>query len=168
MSEESTAGEQSNDGGNNSGFTPPATQDELNRIVAERVARERGKYADYNDLKAKAAKFDEIDAQSKSEVEKATEKAAAIERERDQAQARLNRLEVALEKGLSPSQAKRLVGDTREELEADADELLKDLGDSNKPRSPKPDPNQGRSGAGGPKSTADSFAEFFRNSLPER
>jgi len=157
MSEESAAPEQSNDGGNNSGFTPPATQDELNRIVAERVARERGKYADYNDLKAKAAKFDEIDAQSKSEVEKATEKAAATERERDQAQARLNRLEVALEKGLSPSQAKRLVGDTREELEADAGELLKDLGDSNKPRPPKPDPSQGRSGSGAA-STAEQFA----------
>ena len=157
MSEENTAPEQSNDGGNNSGFTPPATQEELNRIISERVARERAKTADYADLKAKAAKFDEIDAQSKSAVEKATERAAAIERERDQAQARLNRLEVALEKGLSPSQAKRLVGDTREELEADADELLKDLGDSNKPRTPKPDPNQGRSGSG-TASTADQFA----------
>lgn len=164
MSEESTATEQSNDGGNNSGFTPPATQDELNRIVAERVARERGKYADYNDLKAKAAKFDEIDAQSKSEVEKATEKAAAIERERDQAQARLDRLEVALEKGLSPSQAKRLVGNTREELVADADELLKDLGDSNKPRTPKPDPNQGRTGTG-PATTADQFAAAIEGSF---
>lgn len=40
--------------------------------------------------------------------------------------------------------------------------------DEGKPRAPKPDANQGRSGAGGPKSTADSFAEFFRNSLPER
>lgn len=157
MSEESTADEQSNDGGNNSGFTPPATQDELNRIIAERVTRERAKYGDYNDLKAKAARFDELDAQNKSEVEKATERAAAIERERDEATARLNRLEVALEKGLSTSQAKRLVGSTREELEADADELLKDLGDSNKPRPPKPDANQGRSG-GGTASTADQFA----------
>ena len=40
--------------------------------------------------------------------------------------------------------------------------------DDGKPRAPKPDANQGRSGAGGPKSTADSFAEFFRNNLPER
>jgi hypothetical protein len=38
----------------------------------------------------------------------------------------------------------------------------------NATRSPRPDANQGRSGAGGPKSTADSFAEFFRNNLPER
>ena len=158
MSEESTAPEQSNDGGNdNSGFTPPATQAELNKIISERVARERAKTADYADLKAKAARFDEIEQASKSEIEKVAEKATAVERERDQAQSRLNRLEVALEKGLSPSQAKRLVGDTREELEADADELLKDLGDSNKPRTPKPDPYQGRSG-GGTASTADQFA----------
>ena len=34
---------------------------------------------------------------------------------------------VALDKKLTPSQAKRLVGSTREELEADADELLADL-----------------------------------------
>ena len=42
------------------------------------------------------------------------------------------------------------------------------LKDDGKPRSPRPDANQGRSGAGGPKSTADSFAEFFRNNLSER
>lgn len=40
--------------------------------------------------------------------------------------------------------------------------------DDGKPRAPKPDANQGRSGSKGPKTTADSFADFFRNSLPER
>jgi hypothetical protein len=155
MSEESTAPEQSNEGGN--GWTPPASQEELNRIITERIARERSKFGDYNDLKAKAAKFDEIEQASRSDVEKAAERAAAAERDRDDARGRLDRLEVALEKGLTPSQAKRLVGSTREELEADADELLKDLGDASKPRSPKPDPNQGRSGAGSA-SNADLFA----------
>src|SRR5690606_37889324 len=42
------------------------------------------------------------------------------------------------------------------------------LRDDGKPRAPRPDATQGRSGAKGPKSTADSFAEFFRNQLPER
>lgn len=51
-------------------YTPPATQDDLNRIVEQRLARERGKYADYDDLKAKAAKFDEADQASKSEMQK--------------------------------------------------------------------------------------------------
>lgn len=157
MSEENAAPEQSNDGGNTSGFTPPATQDELNKIIADRVSRERAKYGDYKDLQAKAAKFDEIEQASRSDIEKASERAAAAERERDDARGRLDRLEVALEKGLTPSQAKRLVGSTREELEADADDLLKDLGDSQKPRSPRPDPNQGRSGNGAA-STAEQFA----------
>jgi hypothetical protein len=40
--------------------------------------------------------------------------------------------------------------------------------DDGKPRTPRPDANQGRSGAAGPKSTADSFADFFRNNLSER
>ena len=48
----------------------------MDKIVSERIARERGKFADYNDLKAKAAKFDEIEAQNATELEKATKKAA--------------------------------------------------------------------------------------------
>lgn len=165
MSEEQNAPEQqSNDGGNDSGYTPPATQAELNKIISERVAREKAKVADYNDLKAKAAKFDEIDAQNKSEAEKASERITAAETRATSAERRADRLEVALDKGLTPSQAKRLVGETREELEADADQLLKDLGDSAKPRSPKPDPNQGRTGSG-PASTADQFAAAIEGSF---
>ena len=39
------------------------TQDEVNAIVAERLSRERAKYADYNDLKAKADQCDAVQAQ---------------------------------------------------------------------------------------------------------
>ena len=39
------------------------TQDEVNAIVAERLSRERAKYADYNDLKAKAEQCDAVQAQ---------------------------------------------------------------------------------------------------------
>lgn len=61
------------------------------------------------------------------------------------------RAEVAHEKGLTAGQAKRLVGATREELAADADELLKEFkpaGDGNGRRngSPRPDPSQGSRG----------------------
>ena len=35
------------------------TQDEVNAIVADRLTRERAKYADYDDLKAKAGRVDE-------------------------------------------------------------------------------------------------------------
>lgn len=49
------------------------SQEDVNKIVEERLARERGKFADYDDLKAKAAQFDEANA---TEVERAV--AAAV------------------------------------------------------------------------------------------
>lgn len=58
----------------------------VDRIVQERVARVKATPpADYEDLKAKASKLDELEAQSKSELDKALERAAALERERDEA-----------------------------------------------------------------------------------
>ena len=38
------------------------TQDEVNAIVADRLTRERAKYADYDDLKGKAGRADEADS----------------------------------------------------------------------------------------------------------
>ena len=67
--------EQPNDGGN-SGFTPPATQQELNRIISERVSRERAKFGDYEDLKGKAARLAEIEAANLTEAEKVAQKLA--------------------------------------------------------------------------------------------
>ena len=60
------------------------------------------------------------------------------------------RAEVAHEKGLTADQAKRLVGTTREELAADADELLKVFapaeGGNGRRNAPRPDPSQGPRG----------------------
>ncbi|HKY57669.1 MAG TPA: hypothetical protein VJL80_06500 [Aeromicrobium sp.] len=121
------------------------TQADVDRIVTERLKREReatkAKYADYDDLKAKAGTATTLE-----------ERVAEIERQSKESEARALRAEVANAKGLTPTQAKRLVGNTKEELEADADELLKDIGAQKKqgnhvPRegnNPKPgdDPNR--------------------------
>lgn len=56
--------------GGNSTFTPPSSQDELDRIVSKRLERERSKYADYDDLKAKAQQFDQMSEQNKTELQK--------------------------------------------------------------------------------------------------
>ena len=74
---------------------PPAadktfTQTELDRIVQDRVARARP--ADYDDLKAKATKFDEIDAANKSELEKAQEAARKASEERDTARSEVQEM----------------------------------------------------------------------------
>jgi hypothetical protein len=52
------------------------------------------------------------------------ERLAQLERDKAESDARALRAEVAAAKGLTPAQATRLDGATREELEADADELL--------------------------------------------
>ena len=62
-----------------SDFKPITTQQDLNRIVSERLSRERAKYSDYESLKAKAAKFDEAEEASKTELEKAQSRAEKAE-----------------------------------------------------------------------------------------
>lgn len=81
---------------------------------------------------AEAEKFrlrvKEFEDRDKSEAEKAAEEAAELKKALTDAEARAVRFELALNHGLSASQARRLVGDSREELEADAEELVRDLG----------------------------------------
>jgi len=108
-------------------WTPPATEEEFEKILGNRVYRERAKYADYEDFKAKATEFDKAQEASKSDIEKASARAEKAEKELEAVRLESVRSSVALAKSLTPTQAKRLVGTTREELEADADELLADL-----------------------------------------
>jgi hypothetical protein len=58
-------------------YTPPATQDDLNRIIESRLAREREKFKDYDDLKAAKGKYDEHLESQKTEQQKAVDAARA-------------------------------------------------------------------------------------------
>jgi hypothetical protein len=69
-------------------------------------------------------KLKEFEDRDKSDLEKLTEERDAEKRRADQSDLRAVKLEIAAEKGLTPAQAKRLVGETRDELESDAQELL--------------------------------------------
>jgi translation initiation factor IF-2 len=73
------------------------------------------------DLEAKVKQYEDA---SKSEQEKLDERASGAESRASTAEADAARLRVALRKGLTETQAKRLVGDDEEALEKDADELL--------------------------------------------
>lgn len=114
---------------------------ELEAIVEKRLARERGKYSDYDELKAKAGKFDELEAKNKGAEQQLTEKATAAEQRAAAAELNLARMEVAAEKGLTPTQAKRLVGTNKEELASDADASIED-GTFKVADGPKPPPGQ--------------------------
>ncbi len=80
------------------------TQAELDSIVKDRLHKESAKFADYEDLKAKAKKLDEMEEANKSEIQKATEKANALQAQLDQLQKaesiRKIREKVASEKGV--------------------------------------------------------------------
>jgi hypothetical protein len=126
MAEENEGGKTAEEGAENE-FKPITSQEDLDKLIGARINKVKSQFADYDDIKTKAAEFDKAQEASKTELEKAAERAAQAERERDELRLAHARAEVALAKGLTPTQAKRLVGTTKDELEADADELLADL-----------------------------------------
>ncbi len=105
-------------------FEPITSQDQLDKIIGDRLARQRSKFADYDELKAKAAKFDEAEEASKSELEKALARAEKAEQLAREAEMRDLRMQVAAEKGLSVAQAQWLQGQDKQELLTNADQLL--------------------------------------------
>lgn len=154
MSEENDPGTGGSDNGGD-GFKAITSQSDLDRIIGERVGRERSKFADYDDLKKKAAAFDEAENKNKTELQKALEERDAAITERDKLSASQLRLEVGASKGLTPAQARRLVGSTKEELEADADAFLADIGQVKKPAPKAAALKSGSSGKGDSGATTD-------------
>lgn len=104
------------------------TQDQVNDLIAREKGSIQRKYADYEDVKSKASKFDELEAATKSDIERVSGERDSFKTQADQAGAENLRLRVALEKGLPRQLIDRLQGGTKEEMESDADELLKLVG----------------------------------------
>ncbi|MET9953515.1 hypothetical protein ABZ135_18460 [Streptomyces sp. NPDC006339] len=102
------------------------TEERAARRAAEQARKELE--ARLKELEPLAAKAQQLEDAKKSEAEKLTEKLTAAEKRALAAEEKALRLEVATAKGLTPAQAKRLVGSTKDELEADADELLASFG----------------------------------------
>lgn len=137
-------------GAEDKSFKVIESQDDLDRIVQQRLARERAKFADYDDLKTKASQFDELQESQKSEAQRQQERAAQLEREATESKLAAARLEVALEKGLTAVQARRLVGTSKEELASDADELLASFKTTDDSSTPPRRPQERLTGGGDP------------------
>lgn len=101
------------------------TQEELNAILQKRLGEQAAKFRDYEDLKAKAQKFDEIEDKAKSDLQKATERADALQRELEAMKktetVRQIREAVAKEVGVPAS---LLTGDTKEACETQAKAII--------------------------------------------
>ena len=101
------------------------TQAELNAIIQKRIGEVTSKYENFEELKEKAQKFDEIEEQSKTELQKANERADALQKELEGMKkadsVRKIREEVGTELGVP---ADLLTGGTKEECEAQAKRIL--------------------------------------------
>ena len=146
-----------NEQGNNEVRT--FTQEDVDRIVTERLKRERMATADYEDLKAKAQKFDEMEEANKSELQKATDKAAALQAELDgmkkAAKIQAMRESVATETGVPVS---LLTGSTEDECKDQAKAIAafaKGGAYPSVPDSGEVDPNKAK------QTTKQQFAEWF-------
>lgn len=108
-------------------FKPIETQEQFDEMVKERIERAKRSAipADYEDLKAKAARLDEIEAKGKTELQKAQEAAATAQRELEGMRSRMERAEtarrVAEERGVPVD---LITGATQEEMERSADALV--------------------------------------------
>lgn len=93
------------------------SQEDVDRIVADRLSRERKKFEGYEDYKAKADALDGITAERDELAKKVAEHEARVKHDALVA-------EVAESKGVPASM---LRGSTREEMEAHADAILPHL-----------------------------------------
>jgi hypothetical protein len=106
------------------GFKPITTQGDLDKLVGERLGRERAKYPDYDKYKAAAEKLAQIEEASKTELERAIARAEKAEAKalgyENQAKLEAHKQEVAKETGI-PSAV--LEGATKEAITAHAERL---------------------------------------------
>lgn len=83
-SETQTTEQQNSEGGEEQGDKGGRTftQSDLDRIVSERLRREREKLGDVDDLRRKASEFDKLQEASKTELEKEREQRTKLETEK--------------------------------------------------------------------------------------
>ena len=121
------------------------TQAQVNDLIAKEKGKIQGKYGDYGELKAKAARLTEIEEASATELEKAQKKATQLEAQLADTQASALRMEVASEKELPAKLVPFLTATDRDGLTEQANTLLENLKPANPdfdggPREPTPDP----------------------------
>ena len=141
-------------------FQAITSQEDFDKAIQARLARERAKFNDYEDLKAKANKFAEFEESQKTEAQKTQERLEAAEKRAIELELKATRAEVAAAKGVP---VELLSGGTREELEAAADALIQFRGEQVASGALRVPSEGKRPAVGG--TTADQFAAFVANKL---
>ncbi len=101
------------DGGGSGGEPKTFTQEQIDKIVKDRLERQRQQFAGYDDLKKKAEEYDKLQESQKSELEKANERATKAEESAatatTQANARLVRAEIIAKAASAAGERKAFV-----------------------------------------------------------
>lgn len=138
MSEETAAPEQQKTSEGDQ-YTPPASQSDLDRIIADRLSRERAKFADYDDLKAAADRLEQIEQENKSEAEKQADLIAELKSKVTDYETRDQIAEWKSEvSGSTGVPANVLAGTTLEEIQEHAETLKPFIAESTTPTKPAP------------------------------
>lgn len=114
----------------------PRSDDDVEKLKA--ALKKANKEAEQFRLKLK-----EFEDRDKSDAERLSETNKSLEERARKAEIDLCRYRVAMRKGLTETQARRLVGESEEDLEADADDLLEAFGPGGD-KDKKPDQPSGR------------------------
>lgn len=111
------------------------TQEELEKIIAERLERERKKYKDYDELKKVAEEYKKMKEAQMTEEEKLQSKlaeleAAVLEKELEVQEAMIEKtkMKVAMEMGLPADALDFISGSTEEEIREAAEKFKNLLG----------------------------------------
>lgn len=151
--------------GNTTPETRTFTQEELDSIVRDRLSREHAKFADYEMLKNKAAKFDELEEKNKTDLQKANDKAAELQKELEKLvtanKLRDIRETVAKKTGVPVD---LITADTLEACEEQAKTILEFA----KPNTYPNVRDGGEQTVTGKKTTAEQFADWLNQNSKER
>lgn len=138
------------------------TQAELDSIVKSRLYEEKQKFGNYDELKKKAERLDQLEEASKTELQKAQDKAAKAEAELQQykkaEELREIKAKVSTKTGV-PSEL--LTGENEEACEAQAKAILEFAKTKGYPVIK----DGGETGQVGKPSTRDQFAEWAKAQL---
>lgn len=105
-------------------FTQAQFAKELNKQVRAKVTSALAEYGDLDELKSKAAKADS----QQTKLDKMAEQLESLTKRAETAEIDSARGRVAEKLGLTSKEARRLTGKTYDELLADGEELVEDLG----------------------------------------
>ena len=144
-------------------FKPIETQEAFDEAIKERIARERDKYKDYEEIKKLNEELSSQVQAVKEKLQESGNSGKEYEKQIEELNARVKGYEtdsaktrIALEMGIPFEMGSRLHGDTEEEIRKDA-EAIKSMLNITKPLAPSADPE------GTPKSSIEKAYESLVN-----